>query len=115
MLEHLGRLETELARTRTAVISLRRLLAPEPPPLQVEMRAEPAVMVAAVEDEVGEDDVVAWYAGAMAELDAVLGPAPNTLNRPAASTTMRSSNVAAGSCCSTGPPPTRLPAGACTR
>ena len=72
--EHLGRLESELARTRVAVNALRRLLAPEPAPLQVELRAEPAVTVAAVEDEVGEDDVVAWFAGAMAELDAALGP-----------------------------------------
>lgn len=72
--EHLGRLEAELARTRTAVSSLRRLLDPEPAPLQVDLRAEPASTVAAVEDEVGEADVVAWFAGAMAELDAVLGP-----------------------------------------
>jgi len=73
--EHLGRLESQLARTRTAVNSLRRLLQPEPAPLQVELRAEPATTVAAVEDVVSEDDVVAWYAGAMAELDAALGPA----------------------------------------
>jgi len=73
--EHLGRLESELARTRAAVVSLRRLLAPEPAPLQVELRAEPAVTVAGVEDEVDEADVVAWYAGAMAELDAALGRA----------------------------------------
>jgi len=73
--EHLGRLESELARTRAAVVSLRRLLAPEPAPLDVEVRAEPAVTVAAVEDVVEEADVVAWYAGAMAELDAALGPA----------------------------------------
>ncbi|RKT79068.1 DNA-binding transcriptional MerR regulator [Terracoccus luteus] len=73
--EHLGRLESELARTRAAVVSLRRLLAPEPPPLQVELRREPAVTVAAVEDEVDEGDVEAWYAGAMAELDAALGAA----------------------------------------
>jgi len=72
--QHVERLESELARTRAAVVSLRRLLSPEPAPLQVELRAEPAVTVAAVEDEVGEDDVVAWYAGAMAELDAALGP-----------------------------------------
>jgi len=72
--EHLVRLEAELARTRVAVSSLRRLLAPEPPPLQVELRAEPEVTVAAVEDEVGADDVGAWFAGAMAELDAALGP-----------------------------------------
>lgn len=73
--EHLARLEAELARTRAAVSSLRRLLAPEPAPLQVELRAEPEVTVAAVEDEVDADDVGAWFAGAMAELDAALGPA----------------------------------------
>ena len=87
--EHLGRLESELARTRAAVISLRRLLAPEPAPLQVELRAEPAVTVAAVEDEVGEGDVEVWYAGAMAELDAALGPTPERTDRPAASMTTR--------------------------
>ena len=38
--EHLVRLEADLARTRVAVSSLRRLLAPEPTPLQVELRAE---------------------------------------------------------------------------
>ncbi len=70
---HVERLESELDRTRAAVVSLRRLLAPEPAPLQVELRAEPAVTVAAVEDEVAEGDVEVWYAGAMAELDAVLG------------------------------------------
>jgi DNA-binding transcriptional MerR regulator len=73
--EHLGRLESELARTRVAVGSLRRLLAPEPSPLQVEVRTEPETVVAAVEDDVAANDVPAWYAGAMAELDAVLGPA----------------------------------------
>ncbi|SDP34007.1 DNA-binding transcriptional regulator, MerR family [Pedococcus dokdonensis] len=74
--EHVGRLESELARTRAAVVSLRRLLAPEPAPLEVEVRAEPATTVAAVEDLVDEPDVSAWYAGAMAELDAVVGPTP---------------------------------------
>lgn len=73
--EHLGRLEAQLARTHAAVSSLRRLLAPEPAPLQVEVRAEPEVVVAAVEDEVSAEDVDAWFAGAMAELDAALGPA----------------------------------------
>lgn len=72
--EHVDRLESELARTRAAVVSLRRLLSPEPAPVEVEVRAEPSVTVAGVEDFVGEHDVPAWYAGAMAELDAVLGP-----------------------------------------
>lgn len=71
--EHLRRLEHELDRTRAAVASLRRLLEPEPAGLAVELRAVPETTVAAVEDEVAHDDVLAWYAGAMAELDAALG------------------------------------------
>lgn len=70
---HLQRLESELDRTRAAVASLRRLLQPEPAPLDVELRAVPATTVAAVEDLVEHDHVIAWYAGAMAELEAVVG------------------------------------------
>ena len=70
--DHLVRLESELDRTRAAVASLRRLLRPEAPPLDVELRAVPAATVAAIEDDVEHDDVLAWYAGAMAELDAVV-------------------------------------------
>ena len=70
---HLRRLESELDRTRAAVASLRRLLRPEPAPLDVELRAVPAITVAAVEDDVDHAHVVAWYAGAMAELDALVG------------------------------------------
>ena len=35
----------------------------------------PTTTVAAVEDDVHHDDVLAWYAGAMAELDAVVAHA----------------------------------------
>lgn len=70
--DHLRRLEAELDRTRAAVASLRRLLQPEPPPLGVELRAVPATTVTAVEADVDHDEVLAWYAGAMAELDAVV-------------------------------------------
>ncbi|MBO1750357.1 MerR family transcriptional regulator [Actinotalea sp. BY-33] len=70
--EHLQRLEAELDRTRTAVSSLRRLLQPAPAPLDVELRAVPATTVAAVEGDVAHHDVMAWYAGAIAELDAVV-------------------------------------------
>ncbi|MFD4252354.1 MerR family transcriptional regulator [Amycolatopsis thermoflava] len=73
--EHLRRLEDQLERTRAAVTSLRRLLTPEPGELAVELRRTPATTVAAVEGTVAEADVLAWYAGAMAELDAVV-PAP---------------------------------------
>lgn len=71
--DHLHRLEAELDRTRAAVTSLRRLLAPEPAPARVELRAVAETAVAAVEGEVDLDDVLAWYAGAMAELDAAVG------------------------------------------
>jgi DNA-binding transcriptional MerR regulator len=71
--DHLRRLEQELVRTRAAVTSLRRLLRPAPAPLEVELRAVPATTVAAVEADVAHDEVLAWYAGAMAELDAVVG------------------------------------------
>lgn len=71
--DHLRQLEVDLDRTRAAVSSLRRLLAPEPAPVHVEVRRVPATTVAAVEDVVDHDDVLSWYAGAMAELDATLG------------------------------------------
>jgi DNA-binding transcriptional MerR regulator len=70
--DHLQRLEAELDRTRAAVASLRRLLRPEPAPLDVEVRAVPATTVAAVEGDVALEEVLGWYAGAMAELDAVV-------------------------------------------
>ncbi len=71
--DHLRRLQDELDRTRAAVASLRRLLEPAPAPLAVELRAVPAQTVAGIEDEVDSADVPAWFAGAMAELDAVVG------------------------------------------
>jgi DNA-binding transcriptional MerR regulator len=70
--EHLERLETELDRTRAAVTSLRRLLRPGAGSIEVQLRAAPAMPVAAVRATVGHAAVLAWYAGASAELDAVL-------------------------------------------
>jgi DNA-binding transcriptional MerR regulator len=70
--DHLARLEAELDRTRSAVVSLRRLLDPDPVPLSVELRAVPEATVAAIEDDVDVDAVAAWYAGAKAELDAAV-------------------------------------------
>lgn len=70
--DHLQRLEAQLDRTRAAVASLQRLLRPDPAPAEVELRAVPAATVAAVEDDVTHDEVIAWYAGAMAELDAAV-------------------------------------------
>ena len=73
--DHLQRLEDVLDRTRAAVVSLRRLLRPDPAPIEVELRAEPARTVAAVEAVVGGRDVEAWFAGAMAELESAVGGA----------------------------------------
>ncbi len=70
--DHLRRLESELARTRAAVVSLRRLLRPEPAPVQVELRAVTSTTVAAVEGDVDLDDLLSWYSGAVAELDATV-------------------------------------------
>ena len=72
---HLQRLEEHLERTRAAVASLQRLLRPEPAALRVELRQMPADTVAAVQASVGLDDVLGWYAGAMAELDTAV-PVP---------------------------------------
>ncbi|WP_320783020.1 MerR family transcriptional regulator [Streptomyces sp. CRN 30] len=70
--EHLQRLEDQLARTQAAVASLHRLLRPEPADVAVELRQVPARRVAAVEATVAHADVLVWYAGAMAELDAAV-------------------------------------------
>jgi DNA-binding transcriptional MerR regulator len=70
--DHLRRLESKLDRTRAAVASLQRLLQPEPVGLDIEVRDVPATTVAAIEDVVDLADVLDWYAGAMAELDAVV-------------------------------------------
>ena len=67
---HVRRLEHELERTRAAVVSLRRLLEPALAPADVELRAVPATTVAAVADDVDLDDVLSWFAGAAAELEA---------------------------------------------
>jgi DNA-binding transcriptional MerR regulator len=66
---HLDRLEGQLAETRAAVVALRRLLQPTPPPLEVHQRTVPARTVAAIGASVARRDVVAWYAGALEELD----------------------------------------------
>jgi len=72
---HLQRLEDQLERTRAAVASLQRLLQPQPTGLRVELRQVTAATVPAVQATVDLDQVLGWYAGAMAELDAAV-PTP---------------------------------------
>jgi DNA-binding transcriptional MerR regulator len=71
---HLQRLEDQLARTRAAVASLQRLLAPTSG-LSPEIRSEPATSVAAIDRTLSAGEILAWYAGAMAELDAAVSTA----------------------------------------
>jgi DNA-binding transcriptional MerR regulator len=75
---HLHRLETELDRTRAAVVSLRRLLRPDPADIHVELRSVSARSVVAISGHVELDDSLAWYDSAMAELDAAFPPVERT-------------------------------------
>lgn len=75
---HLVRLEEQLDRTRAAVDALRRLLAPAAPTVDVELRAVPSTTAAAIRADVDHTEVLAWFAGAAAELDAALGATPPT-------------------------------------
>ncbi|HEY1635328.1 MAG TPA: MerR family transcriptional regulator [Acidimicrobiales bacterium] len=73
--QHLGRLENQLDQQRAAVSSLRRLLQPDPPPMDVELRRVEATTVAAVVATVELDEILAWYGEAMGALDRTLGAA----------------------------------------
>ena len=67
---HLRRLEDTLERTRGAVAALRQLLRADDPQLRVELRSVPARTVAAISGDVQLAQILGWYDGAMAELDA---------------------------------------------
>jgi DNA-binding transcriptional MerR regulator len=70
--QHLQRLEDQLDRTKAAVVAMRRLLDPDPPPLDVQRsRTEPTV-VAAVRGVVDHADILEWYSTAMRQLDGAL-------------------------------------------
>lgn len=75
---HLHRLEDELARTRMAVTSLRRLLKPDPAEIPVELRTLPMRTVAGITGHVRLTESLAWYDSAMAELDSAFAPADRT-------------------------------------
>ncbi|MCW2522118.1 MAG: Transcriptional regulator, MerR family [Frankiales bacterium] len=68
---HLARLEDQLLQTQSAVASLRRLLSPAPPAIEVRLRAAPAQVVAGIAADIDRAAVLAWYSGAMAELAAL--------------------------------------------
>ncbi|MFG2369355.1 MerR family transcriptional regulator [Streptomyces mirabilis] len=69
---HLASLEQNLARTQSAVASLRDLLAGPSPAAPVSHRQVEAVTAAAVTAHIAMSDLVPWYSGALAELQATL-------------------------------------------
>jgi DNA-binding transcriptional MerR regulator len=69
---HLASLEQDLARTQSAVASLRGLLAGPSAVAQVSHRRVGAVTAAAVTAVVTMDDLLPWYLGALGELHAML-------------------------------------------
>ncbi|MFW6597954.1 MerR family transcriptional regulator [Propionibacteriaceae bacterium Y2011] len=73
--EHLGRMESELDRTREVVASLRRLLGGAPSPLPVEFRLAPATEVVAVRDQVATESIMEWCDGAFGAIHRELAAA----------------------------------------
>ena len=69
---HLNRLEAELAQTRTAVESLRKLLQPPDGPAAIEHRSVPPAAAAAIGAVVNRADLLAWWQGALGELRATV-------------------------------------------
>ncbi|WP_232425767.1 MerR family transcriptional regulator [Mycobacterium sp. JS623] len=92
---HLRRLEAELNRTQAAVVSLRRLLRPDPADIHVELRSMPARTVAAISDHVRLNDSLSWYDAAMTELDRRSRPR-NAQDPPADTMRTRCSRTALG-------------------
>jgi DNA-binding transcriptional MerR regulator len=69
---HLKRLENDLARTRTAVASLRKLLEHPAPAVDIGRRRTEQVTAAAISEVVHVKDALSWYLGALGELHAAL-------------------------------------------
>ncbi len=72
--EHLSTLEKRLADAQAAVASLRGLLGAEAGPIAVELRVVPATRALAIHATVARAELLAWWRGAIAELEAVVSP-----------------------------------------
>ena len=68
--EHLSSLESKLTQTQAAVATLRGLLAAEPATIAVELRRVPALRTLAIHAWVTRDELMAWWRGALGELEA---------------------------------------------
>jgi DNA-binding transcriptional MerR regulator len=69
---HLKRLENDLARTQTAVASLRNLLEHPAPSTHIGRRSAEQVTAAAISEVINVKDALPWYLGALGELKAAL-------------------------------------------
>lgn len=69
---HLKRLESDLAKTQTAVASLRNLLEHPAPAVDIGRRRAEQVIAAAISEVVDVKDALSWYLGALGELHAAL-------------------------------------------
>lgn len=69
---HLGRMESELARTQATVASLRSLLERPAAPIAVEYRSAPATWALAITETVTATEFEQWWASAFGELFGLL-------------------------------------------
>jgi DNA-binding transcriptional MerR regulator len=69
---HLSRLEADLARTQSAVASLRNLLQQSAPAAPVAHRSVAATVAATIREVVHRKDALSWFQGALGELYATL-------------------------------------------
>jgi DNA-binding transcriptional MerR regulator/effector-binding domain-containing protein len=72
IVEHLDRLEGELARTRAAVGELRNLLERPDPPHPVEHRSVAPTPAIGIRETVDREDILSWWQGALGELSATV-------------------------------------------
>jgi DNA-binding transcriptional MerR regulator len=82
IVEHLDRLELELAQTREAVGQLRDLLEPGAPQ-PIERRTVEATPAIGIEETVDREDIFGWWQGALGELYATLRAQSLVASRPA--------------------------------
>jgi DNA-binding transcriptional MerR regulator len=72
IVEHLDRLERELAQTRGAVGELRALLERPPTGPQIEHRTASPTPAVGIQATVDRDDILVWWRGALGELRATV-------------------------------------------
>ena len=72
IVEHLDRLELELAQTRSAVAELRNLLERPEAAEPIERRTVPPTPAVGIQETIDREDALSWWQGALGELKATL-------------------------------------------